>query len=231
MVMWPFHPVDCVSGSNVVHLDRLFLTWCVQLSPLLYTRFKQLEEPRANSLVRVSSFNKHSCVARSYRHKESTQSARWPRFGRRVDKTNSRSIIHLPPRLKTHFLLYVVLQLKLHRRGGKLDRPCCVQLYFRSGSIQFPVFTPLFCVMMLSALLFKGKAKLLLKIMIVIEILWSFPLWWTRKYKKHWISRDGKVIFFSWRTKSASQIWLCSVPQHHFHSGRRRKNLTNQKMY
>lgn len=154
-----------------------------------------------NFHLKLSSFNKHSCVARSCRHKESTQSARWPRFGMRTGWQNKlreepcQSIIHLPPCLKTHFLLYIVLQLKLHRRGGKLDRPCCVQLFLGSGSLQFPVFTPLFCVMMLSTLLFKGKAKSLLKIMIVIEILWRFSLWWTRKYKKHWISRDGRVVF------------------------------------
>lgn len=136
----------------------------------------------------VSPQREHTKCQMTSLHKTSWQN--------KLREESCQSIIHLSPRLKTHFLLYVVLQLKLHRRGGKLDRPCCVRLFRRSGSLQFPVFTPLFCVMMLSTLFFKGKAKSLLKIMIVIEILWSFPVWWTRKYKKHWRSRDGRVIFF-----------------------------------
>lgn len=61
-----------------------------------------------------------------------------------LTEQTQRGIFPSVPRLKTHFLLYIVLQLKLHRRGGKLDRPCWVQLCLRSGSLQFPVFTPLF---------------------------------------------------------------------------------------
>lgn len=142
-----------------------------------------------------------------------------------------QSLIPLPPRLKTHFLLYVVLQLKLHRRGGKLDRSCCVQLFRRSGSLQLPVFTPLFCVMMLSTLLFKGKAKITFK---NYDCDWNsveLPLVMDQKVQNALKKSRWKSYFFSRRKKPAWQIGLCFVPRHHFHSGRRRKNPTNQKMY